>query len=1255
MLKTPPVPEDPWEWQDILDFSGKLLDESNLQDQIQLIKQYLSTRLRAKVFIWLDNSFLPLPDETGSTIFKTDSCSLLMKKALTSHEIVKKQDGEILSIALPLFFHERTIGVIEISDLSTSKITGQKPKLTAFARQVSTDLFHTHQMHIKEWRNKQLDLVHSVSTKIIQQHDIRKIFRYVADLVTETFHYYFVAIYMLDERKEKLLFQASSGKDISRDRDFKDIFANGIPLGKGLIGNCAVKKKEMLSSDVQTDKLFHYVSGLPDTRAEVCFPLLAERQVIGVLDVQSNFFNGFHQSDLLVLQILADAIAGAVHNARLLQNVQTQSDRVRVVSEITRALSSILDLDKLLDEIVNIISQKFDFPYVHIFTIDKVMNRVVFRTGTGKNIEALKTSGLWFDLESEKGIVAYVARKKKPYLSIDVLDDDLYLPTDLPPHDPRSELAIPIIYSDEVLGVLDIQSPLQDVFSEKDMELFRTLSDGIAIALQNAFIYRSERWRRKVAESFHEIANIFSRDYSLEEIYRSVLRIASQNLPCTAGVIWHLSNDTALSVVDSIGVDKDELNSSILAEDLEFVKYAIAQGEPIIRYGYDETEPLGKFLRLKRNYSAIVAPIINANQKLGAIEIVYENPNRYGGEARAVLKAFAGYTSVAIQNLGLFSASQEQALMATTLLLVSEATEHVETSEELFSTIARLIQFVVGVKKTLMYQRDRGGQFALAASIGTTNGKEEEPYRAYPDTFDGILTFSRMLGEQPVEYQSVSFAGEEAGEWLAIPIKTQDKVLGAIFVEMDEGAADYDFLGGSGAKQREVLSAVARQSAVALENLNLKRTEQIEAYVTAVLLQVAEAVVSSAGINETLENIVNILPLLVGVDCVMFLIWDKNRNIFKISHSFFGKWQQELENYGEYVAPHDYEPLKKLIDEKIPVYLTVENLNPDSWFKQKEFKILHDREAVLEIEQDVQFLYPLQDREEFYGVMLVTDSREQFAYREKRVDILNGVAQQLTLAFQNEHLKEEMVGRERLQREFQLARDIQKAFLPEVIPQPDGWEIGVRWRPARQVGGDFYDFIKLPDGRLGFVIADVSDKGIPAALYMTVTRTLIHATAKEELSPAQALLKVNRLLVESSPQGLFITTFYGILDQKTSIFEYTNAGHNQPILINKESDQIVLLEKGGMPLGVSADLKIENKSLTIAKKETLVLYTDGVTEAQSPDGKLYGMNRLEKFLFESTITNMNDLLDALDKNILIFQKGFPPTDDLTIIALHRSR
>lgn len=1249
-----PVTGVSWEWQDILSFSGNLLDETNLREQIHIIKQYLSTRLMAKVSIWLEDTLLPLPDEPGTVAFMSDERTVCMEAAIAKRVLISEEGNNIHCYALGLYSKERLLGALQLETPSSITLDGIEEKLQVFAQQISTGLFYTHQTRIKEWRNKQLELVRSVSAKINQQRNIQKIFRYVTELITGTFHYYFAAVYMFDEKKEKLLYQTSSGKRVSQDPDFRDIFANGIPVGKGLIGTCAQEGRLLHCDDVRKNDAFHYVSGLPETKAEVCIPLKIGNKVKGVLDVQSNFERGFHQNDLRVLQTLADAVAGAVDNAWLLQNIQDQNEKIQTVSEITRALSSILDLDKLLDEVVNIISEKFTYPYVHIFTIDRVMNRVVFRTGTGAISKELKTRGLWFDLESKKGILAYVARKKRVYISDDVLDDDLYLPTNLPPFDPRSELAIPIIYSGQVLGILDIQSTQINDFSEEDAELFRMLSDGIAIALQNALIYRSERWRRKVAESFHEIANIFSRDYSLDEIFRSVLKIASQNLPCSAGVIWHLSGDGSLSVADAIGVDKDELQESLSVEDLDFIISAIDSGEARIRDGVDEIEPLGRKLQLRRSYSAIVAPIINANQKLGAIEIVHENPNRYGQEASAVLKAFAGYTSVAIQNLGLFSASQEQALMATTLLLVSEAAENVESEEDLYSTVSKLIQFVIGVEKVLTYRRERNGEFSLSASVGVENG-DADIYRSYPTTFDGILAFSKMLGEEAQDYQSLVIADASGVEqdWIAIPIRVQSKVQGALFVQLDEAMSEYDFLEGSGAKQREVLMAVARQIAIALENLNLRRTEQTEAYVTAVLLQVAEAVVSSSGIDDFLSNVVNILPVLVGVDCVVFLIWDKKRGVFRLANSFCGEWKDEFDDLGEFMQPQDYEPLVKVVEEKEPIYLGLPDLSPASWFKDRNYAILPDKDAVVDTNQHVQLLYPLQDREEFYGVMLVNDSNEQFEYREKRMDILTGVAQQLTLAFQNESLKEEMVGREMLQKEFELAGDIQKAFLPEVIPHVDNWEIGVRWRPARQVGGDFYDFIKLPDGRIGFVIADVSDKGIPAALYMTVTRTLIHATAMENLDPAQALLNVNHQLLESSPQGLFITTLYGILCKETGTFRYANAGHNQPLLIQEALKEVVLLEKGGMPLGVAEDAHIVNRTIEVSKGDTLVLYTDGVTEAQSPDGKLYGMNRLENFLLANLHENMDALLNSLDKNILIFQKGFPPTDDLTAIALHR--
>ena len=157
------------------------------------------------------------------------------------------------------------------------------------------------------------------------------------------------------------------------------------------------------------------------------------------------------------------------------------------------------------------------------------------------------------------------------------------------------------------------------------------------------------------------------------------------------------------------------------------------------------------------------------------------------------------------------------------------------------------------------------------------------------------------------------------------------------------------------------------------------------------------------------------------------------------------------------------------------------------------------------------FGFPISVKGEVFGVLVAKDSAENLSARERRQEIITGIAQQVALAIQNDRLKEEMVGRERLENEIQLARQIQRTFLPEQLPQVQGWQVDSRWQTARQVGGDFYDIFSLGSELLGLVIADVSDKGMPAALYMTVARTLLRATSQTTKSPAQVLEHVNNL------------------------------------------------------------------------------------------------------------------------------------------------
>ncbi len=209
------------------------------------------------------------------------------------------------------------------------------------------------------------------------------------------------------------------------------------------------------------------------------------------------------------------------------------------------------------------------------------------------------------------------------------------------------------------------------------------------------------------------------------------------------------------------------------------------------------------------------------------------------------------------------------------------------------------------------------------------------------------------------------------------------------------------------------------------------------------------------------------------------------------------------------------------------------------------------------------------------------------------------------------------------------------------------------WGPALQVGGDFYDAFMLDEERVGLVIADVSDKGIPAALYMTVARTLIHSEALEGDLPSAALMRVNRSLLLNSQKGLFVTCLYAILNTRTGEMTYANARHNRPLWLHRTRKDMVWLEKGGMPLGVSEQLKLSDQQLQVKEHDQLVFYTDGVTEARAVDGTLFGEERLFNILNLFRNRPSSSLIGAIDQKIMDFMGGAQVSDDLTLMVIHR--
>lgn len=239
-----------------------------------------------------------------------------------------------------------------------------------------------------------------------------------------------------------------------------------------------------------------------------------------------------------------------------------------------------------------------------------------------------------------------------------------------------------------------------------------------------------------------------------------------------------------------------------------------------------------------------------------------------------------------------------------------------------------------------------------------------------------------------------------------------------------------------------------------------------------------------------------------------------------------------------------------------------------------------------------------------------------------------------------------------LEQELDIARGMQQSILPRTFPPFGDFEFDARMTPAREVGGDFYDVFRIDEQRLGVVVADVSGKGIPAAFFMLISRTLMKAVGQSGETPAGALERLNDLLSAENEQMLFVTAFYGVLDRSSGQISFANAGHNPPIVRRADGSIEWLSEHAGIALAAMPELDYETASVTLQPGDSLLLYTDGVTEAMDPDGALFGEERLATTVAAAN-SGVSDLLTRTFDAVRDFAAGEPQADDLTALAVYR--
>lgn len=1131
------------------------------------------------------------------------------------------------AIFAPLISGGAVLGVIAVQSARPNEFTDEAMRLlTLLANQASAAIRNAQTFAATQERARQLRLINDVARQVTAIQPLPDLFHQIVTLVHDRFGYYAVSIFMLDTANGTLTLKASSHEGFTHSHE-------PIPSGHGMIGWAASHAQTAIASDVTQDERYLPILALDATRSEICVPLTVQGRVVGVLDVQSNQRDAFGSDDIFMMETLAGQLAIAIQEAQTYHAERRQTERVNAMTEVARALVSILDLDDLLDEVVDLVTDNLGYDRVHLFL--RAGERLVFRSGSGVHSGRWAVEGLTYEMDGP-GIIPRVARSGEPALTGDVHQDEGYV---MGPgvEDTQSEMAVPIRIGGHVLGVFDIQSTKPHAFTSDDVALIQALADTVAIAVRNATLFANESRRRILSETLRELTTALASSLDLNSVLDGILVGLERVVQYTAGMILLRDVEDDVFQVntargDIISPDSERWNVSIPADEVDDVRLVDLLHSLCAR----PTDPDG------RDHDHMLVPLLAGGGPIGYLLLERAGPERFAPEDQAIIRTFANQAAIAITNAQLYMAQREEAWVSTALLRVAEATTRAASLDDVLSTVAHITPLLVGVEWSAVLLADANDTFRVVEIVGP------------PDEIAGPLSgFSMtplswpLLAELKRDGHPILIDADtprpaglpvdlNIGQGVVLPLMAKGEVMGLILIGQGDGSEPMTD------RKIELVSGIANQAALAIERAQLVAAQQEEAWVTTALLQVAEAVNTQLDPDQSLETVVRLTPLLVGVTRCGVLKWNPAEKCFNGGPSW-GLGPEQKTRFGEIsFRAADGEFLERLAGRDEPLSCGVGTDCPLPPVLQRLF----DSPTLLGL--------PLIARGHLVGAMVVDHPALDNAFDQRRLNILSGIAHHTAIALENARLMAEASAAERMERELEVAREIQTSFLPTSYPDVPGWDIAAFYRAARQVGGDFYDIFELDEHHCALVVADVADKGVPAALYMALSRTLLRAVGSNRQHPATTLLRVNELLLRDTRSDLFVTVWYGLWNSQTGEVIFSSAGHNPPLVIRADGS-VDLLKARGVALGVVPGIELEEHTVTLHPGDMLVAYTDGVTEACRTDHTEFGVIGLQSTLATLRRRPAEDLTRGVADAIKTFVAGAPQFDDMTLIVLKHLR
>ncbi len=964
-------------------------------------------------------------------------------------------------------------------------------------------------------------------------------------------------------------------------------------------------------------------------------PLIVKDKLVGGVGLDMiHRQRHFTPAEIELGHIIGNQIAVAVDYTRALETAAESSRQSDILQKVNQALGETLDLDEILPLILEQLEQVIPVDGSSIYLW--VEGGVQLKAWRGEynrftTQQIIPLDDLWG--------AAKIFDTKSPLLVTNTRHQPGWIA--YPDSPLRSWLGVPLIVRGQVVGVLNMDGYAPNRFDESHIPPAWAFARQSAIAINNAKLYGQAKKRAELLASVQEI-EVRMASLDLEDVLNAVTTAASTLL--NAGQVRiYLYDEPSDSFTLAAMLDTEgQLQVKIASPRKSGLTAHVARTGEFITIPDVLSHPLYQDKGEAHGFRAITSvPLKKGEQVLGVLNAFYAQTRSVTTEEMDVLQLLTTQAAVAIENARLYSVEQarlrDEARRAEQWRRIQDISSTLNASldlDEVLNTACEQFVRLMGVDHCGLILFETGGMGRIVAEypptgmVGQQISIESPAFRESLESRHLFHSFDAQnderLGQSRVNLQAAGIQSI-----LIAPLVVHDRFIGSIGLDSIKEKRHFT------EEELNLTRVVADQMAIAVTNAQTYQAERAARIQADTLREVAAILNETLNLDDVLARILGQLERVIDFDSSSIILRDDDAFHIVAGIGFPNEAGLKQMRFTYADAPH----FQVIASTRRPIVI------PDT----RDFVgWRHDGPTPIRSWIGV----PLLVSNRFIGVLSVDHLQSDF-YQEPDSKLVTGFADLAAVALENARLYEVEV--KQVEQELSIASQIQRGFLPNHIPDLPGWAIAAACIPARETGGDFYEFVERTDGLLGVVVGDVSGKSIPAAMLMASAQSVVSAKGSDYRSPAEVMSQTNRLLYGDVPKGSFVALSYALLRPDGNQVCFSNGGQLSPFLVSANGQPIDLIETPGnrLPLGILPDLSYQERSFTLLPGDSLVFYTDGLIEQNDKYGGMFGFESVRSLLEELRGQPPAVILNSLLEAAHTFANGLHQHDDVTLVVVQR--